>query len=212
MSATPTSNPLTAWQRLRAGNERLFVPVRGHRGGLTADPPVAAVLRCSDSGLASELVFGQSWGSLIDVSTWGHVLDVGALGALEFATDTLGVPLIVVLGHQDCHAMRTAVRAWNEVTMPDGAIRTTVEHAFASIVRRGAQSQSVGLSVEEVTTAHIIDTGLALLERSPTIARRVNAGDCGIVCATTGAADGRLRVLSTVGELGESAEALLECV
>lgn len=75
--------------------------VRGHRGGLTADPPVAAVLRCSDSGLASEVVFGQSWGSLIDVSTWGHVLDVGALGALEFA-DTLGVPLIVVLGHQDC--------------------------------------------------------------------------------------------------------------
>lgn len=212
MSVSPTSNPLTAWQRLRAGNERLFVPVRGHRGGLTADPPVAAVFRCSDSGLASEVVFGQSWGSLIDVSTWGHALDVGVLGALEYATDTLGVPLIVVLGHQDCHAMRTAVRAWNEVTMPDGAIRTTVEHAFGSIVRRGAQIESVGQSVEEVATAHIVDTGLALLERSPTIARRVDAGRCGIVCAMSGAADGRLRVLSTVGELGESAEALLECV
>lgn len=208
MSVTSTPNPLTAWQRLRAGNERLFVPVRGHRGGLAADPPVAAVFRCSDSGLASEMVFGQGWGSLIDVSTWGHVLDFGALGALEFATDVLGVPLIVVLGHHDCHAMRTAVRAWNEVSMPEGAMRTTVEHVFGSIVRRGAHGQSV----EDVTTAHVVETGLALLERSPSIARRVDAGTCGIVCATPDPANGRLRVLSTVGSLGESSGALLECV
>lgn len=210
-SSSPTTTPATplaAWQRLRAGNERLFAPVRGHRGGLTADPPVAAVFRCSDSGLAGELVFGQSWGSLIDVSTWGHVIDVGVLGALEFAVDALEVPLIVVLGHHDCHAMQTAVRAWNEVTIPEGAIRTTVEHAFGSIVRRGAHGQSV----EEVTTAHIVDTGLALLERSPTIARRVDSGRCGIVCATTHQGNGRLQILSTVGALGESADALLECV
>lgn len=208
MSVTPTPNPMTAWQRLRAGNERLFVPVRGHRGGLAADPPVAAVFRCSDSGLASEMVFGQSWGSLIDVSTWGHVIDFGVLGALEFATDALGVPLIVVLGHHDCHAMQTAVRAWNEVTMPEGAMRTTVEHVFGSIVRRGSDGQSV----EDVTTAHVVDTGLALLERSPSIARRVDAGTCGIVCATTDPVNGRLRVLSTVGSVGESSGALLECV
>lgn len=208
MSVTPTPNPMTAWQRLRAGNERLFVPVRGHRGGLATDPPVAAVFRCSDSGLASEMVFGQSWGSLIDVSTWGHVIDFGVLGALEFATDALGVPLIVVLGHHDCHAMQTAVRAWNEVTMPEGAMRTTVEHVFGSIVRRGSDGQSV----DDVTTAHVVDTGLALLERSPSIARRVDAGTCGIVCATTDPANGRLRVLSTVGSLGESSGALLECV
>lgn len=202
------STPLTAWQRLRAGNERFFVPVGEHRGGLSSEPPAAAVFRCADAGLAGETVFGQSRGSLIDVSTWGHVVDAGVLAALEFATETLEVPLIVVLGHHDCRAMSSAVKAWNEAEIPDGAARAMVEHAFGSIVHRGARADSV----EEVTAAHIVETGLALLERSPAIARRVESGRCGIVCATTGDADGRLHVYATVGALGESADELLECV
>ena len=193
---------------MRAGNERFFVPVRGHRGGLTGKPPAAAVFRCADAGLASEMVFGQSWGSLIDVSTWGHVVDSGVLAALEFATETLEAPLIVVLGHHDCHAMRSAVRAWTDADMPEGATRAAVEQTFGSIVHRGARADSV----DDVAAAHIVDTGLALLERSPAIARRVDSGRCGIVCATTDGADGRLRVYATVGAVGESAEALLECV
>lgn len=201
------SQPLIAWQRLQGGNERFFVPVRGHRGGLTGAPPAAAVFRCADAGLASELVFGQSWGSLIDVSTWGHVIDAGVLATLEFAVDTKEVPLIVVLGHGNCEAVRTAAQAWNDATMPDGAIRATVEHVFGSIVHRGASA-----SVGELTAAHMVETGLALLERSPAIARRVEAGQCGIVCAGTDPVDGRLRVYATVGAVGESDDALLECV
>ncbi len=202
------SDPLTAWQRLRAGNERFFVPVKGHRGGLSEEKPTAVVFRCSDAGLASEVVFGQSWGSLIDVSTWGHVVDSGAMGAIEYAVDTLEVPLIVVLGHHECPAMRAAMRAWNDVDMPDGATRTVVENAFGSIVRRGAQADSL----ESVSSAHIVETGLGLLERSPLIARRVDAGKCGIVCATTGPEEGRIRVYATVGAVGEVSDSLLECV
>ena len=213
MSAlTPTAltpaTPLTAWQRLRAGNERSFVPVRGHRGGLTGERPVAAVFRCADAGLASETVFGQSWGSLIEISTWGHMVDSAVIASLEYAVDTLQVPLIVVLGHADCSAMRTAMRAWNEADLPEGAARTMAEQAMGSIVRRGARADSL----EAVTSAHVVETGLGLLERSPVIARRVDAGRCGIVCATAGAADGRLRAYATVGSVGEVSDALLECV
>lgn len=207
MSAT-TPTPLTAWQRLRAGNERFFAPVRGHRGGLIEERPVAAVFRCADAGLASEMVFGQSWGSLVEVSTWGHMVDSAVIATLEYAVDTLEVPLIVVLGHPECNAMRTAMRAWNEADMPDGAARTMAEQAMGSIVRRGARADSV----EMVTSAHIVETGLGLLERSPVIARRVDSGRCGIVCATAGAADGRLRAYATVGSVGEVSDALLECV
>ena len=202
------SEPLTAWQRLRAGNERFFVPVKGHRGGLSEDKPTAVVFRCSDAGVASEMVFGQSWGSLLDVSTWGHVVDAGVLAALEYAVGILEVPLIVVLGHQDCPAMRTAMRAWNDADMPEGATRTVVEHALGSIVRRGARADSI----ESVSSAHIVETGLGLLERSPVIARRVNAGKCGIVCATTGPGEGRIRAYATVGAVGEVSDELLECV
>jgi len=63
-----------------------------------------------------------------------------------------------------------------------------------------------------VTSAHIAETGLALLERSPAIARRVDAGKCAIVCATTDPADGRIVVHATVGAVGEMDGSLLECV
>lgn len=202
------SDPLIAWQRLRAGNEQFFMAVRGHRGGLVDERPVAAVFRCADTGLASEMVFGQNWGSLVDVSTWGHLIDGGVIGTLEYAVDTLEVPLIVVLGHQNCPAMRAAMRAWTDAELPDGATRTVVEHAIGSIVRRGCGAGSI----EAVTSAHIAETGLALLERSPAIARRVDAGKCAIVCATTDPADGRIVVHATVGAVGEMDGSLLECV
>lgn len=208
MSPTAPSDPLLAWQRLRAGNERFFLPVRGHRESPLDERPTAAVFRCADTGLANEVVFGQNFGSLIDVSTWGHVIDNGVLGSLEYAVDTLEVPLIVVLGHQDCHAMRTAMRAWTDAVIPDGAARAMVEHAIGSIVRRGAAADSV----QTVTAAHVAETGLALLERSPVISRRVDAGNCAIVCATTDSADGRITVQATIGAVGEAAGALLECV
>lgn len=202
------SDPLTAWQRLRAGNEQFFVPVRSHRGRFESDGPVAAVLRCADAGVASEMVLGQSWGSLMDVSTWGHVIDAGVLATMEYAVGTLEVPLIVVLGHDDCAAVRTAMRAWNEAAMPDGAMRTVVEQAMSSIVRRGSAADSI----DAVTSAHMVETGLALLERSPVIARRIDAGRCGIVCGATDSQTGRIRVYATVGSVGETEDALLECV
>ena len=78
---------------------------------------------------------------------------------------------------------------------------------------RGAFGDADALeSADAVAEAHIVETGLALLERSPVIARRVNAQKCGIVCAITNSADGRIRVLATVGAVGEADSSLLECV
>lgn len=202
------SDPLIAWKRLSSGNERFFVPLRDSRGTAIDEKPVAAVFRCADTGVASETVFGRNWGSLIDVSTWGHLVDSGVIASLEYAVETLEVPLIVVLGHHDCHAMQTAMRAWNDADIPDGAMRSVVEHALASIVRRGATADSI----EAVTAAHIVETGLALLERSPVIARRVDSGKCGIICATINPDDGKIVVHATVGSVGEVDGTLLECV
>ena len=207
MSPNPPSDPLIAWQRLRTGNENMVINGRGPRRGSADERPIAAVFRCADAGLASEVVFGQSTGSLVEVSTWGHVVDAGVIASLEYALVTLEVPLIVVLGHHGCGAMHAAMRAWNDADPPEGAARTMVEQAMGSIVRRGAHADSP----ETVGAAHIVETGLGLLERSPVITRRVDSGLCGIVSATTGA-DGRLRAYATVGAVGEVSDSLLECV
>lgn len=197
------SDPMSTWQRLRSGNEQGVLRVV--RPAVT--DPVAAVFRCSDPSPAGESLFGQRPGSLIDVSTWGHALGPGVIGTLEYAVGHLGVPLVIVLGHQHCAAMDAAMRAWTEGTLPDGAARTAVEQAISSIVRRGTHADSV----ESLTATHVVETGLGLLERSPIIASRVNAGDCGIVCLTADV-DGRIQTHATLGLLGETSESLLECV
>lgn len=202
----PITDPLIAWQRLRAGTDRALQPVRDRRLGPAGEDPLAVVFRCADAGVASATVFGQDQSDLVEVSSWGQMVDSGVIASLEYAVATLEVPLIVILGHRDCHAMHTAMRAWNNADMPQGAARTMVEQVMGSIVRRGARADSV----ETVGVAHVVETGLGLLERSPVIARRVDAGRCGIVCATTGA-DG-LRVYATVGPVGEVTDELLECV
>lgn len=194
------SEPLIAWQRLRAGTGALRRE--------DADRPTAVVFRCADSGVASETVFGQQVGSLIEVSTWGHAVDSGVMGSLEYAVGNLQVPLIVVLGHHDCPAMKAALAAWNTAMLPEGATRTTIEQAFGSIVRRGARADSVS----DLTAAHVVETGLSLLERSPLIARKVDARQCGIVCATTTNKAGTLATLATVGSVGDPTEELLECI
>ena len=100
------------------------------------------------------------------------------------------------------------MQAWNDAALPDGATRAVIEHAIGSIVRRGAQADSI----EAVTSAHIVETGLALLERSPVIARKVDARQCGIICVTTRPGGGRLQACATIGALGEVEGSLLECV
>lgn len=111
------SNPSITWQRLQAGNQRFYATLRSkQKAGAKDHSPIAVVFRCADADTASEVVLGQSWGSLIDISTWGHVIDTGVLATVEYAVGTLKTPLIVVLGHEHCAAMETALRAWENVS------------------------------------------------------------------------------------------------
>ncbi|MEW5811329.1 MAG: carbonic anhydrase [Actinomycetota bacterium] len=181
--STDARDATTTWQRLKAGVHE------------PTDGPVAAVFRCADARLSNETVLGQSAGALLDVSTWGHTVDTSVLASLEYAVEVLALPLVVVLGHDDCPAMNAALRAWQQAQLPDGAMRAAVEHALLSVVRRGAAADSV----ESVTSAHIVETGLELTQRSPVLARKVDRGECGIVCATIAPDTHALRVLATLG-------------
>ncbi|CAN3127069.1 carbonic anhydrase [Mycobacterium sp. smrl_JER01] len=200
-------DPTTAWQRLRHGNETNPNPL-GNTGELVPGAVAAAVFRCADSAVPSDAVFGLDGGSLLDVSTFGHVIDTGVLATLEFAVQTLRVPLIVVLGHHDCTAMRTAQRAWELAELPDGATRCVVEQVLWSIARRHVPAGSV----DAVAAAHVIETGLGIVQRSPVIAQQVDARTCAVVCASVGIRDGRLRTHATIGPAGERHEELAECV
>jgi carbonic anhydrase len=83
--------------------------------------PTAVVLTCADSTVPPELVFDQPLGSLIVVRTAASLVDEGALAAVEDAIARLEVPVVIVLGHHDCHAVAAAAR-----NAPAGAGEATV--------------------------------------------------------------------------------------
>jgi carbonic anhydrase len=112
-------SPQAALERLLAGNARF---VRGetsgeHRGPqrrkeLTAGQhPIATILCCSDSRVPPELVFDQGLGDIFVVRVAGNVVLEDALGSVEYADVHLHTSLIVVLGHENCGAVRATLDA-----------------------------------------------------------------------------------------------------
>ena len=86
---------------------------------------------------------------------------------VEYAVDTLTTPLIVVPGHPGCAAMHTALKAWHNVASPEGAARAVVEQTVSSLTRLDASI----VEAEDLSAAHVVQTGVTLLHKSPMIAK-----------------------------------------
>jgi len=71
--------------------------------------PHALVVGCSDSRVPLEVVLGQGIGDLFVVRTAGNLCGTFGLASLEFAVEVLHVPLLVILGHTDCGAVKAAL-------------------------------------------------------------------------------------------------------
>ncbi|MET0303520.1 MAG: carbonic anhydrase, partial [Microbacteriaceae bacterium] len=71
--------------------------------------PHAALFGCSDSRLAAEIIFDKGLGDLFVVRNAGQVISDSVVGSLEYAVAVLNVPLILVLGHDECGAVKAAI-------------------------------------------------------------------------------------------------------
>jgi carbonic anhydrase len=157
------------------------------------------VFGCADSRVAAELIFDQGLGDMFVVRTAGQVIDSAVLGSIEFAVTVLGVPLVVVLGHDSCGAVKAALAAMNEGTLPSGYVRDVVERVAPSIWlgRRDGLTR-----VDEFEERHVRETVAQLMSRSTAIAERVSAGTLAIAGATYHLADGRASLVDHVGDIG----------
>src|SRR5271163_4847854 len=140
MSAMPNTDPVTAWKSLKEGNERFVAgqpehPSQSvqHRASLAkGQNPTAVIFGCGDSRVAAELIFDQGLGDMFVVRTAGHVVDSSVLGSIEYAVQMLSVPLIVVLGHDRCGAVKATLDALDGGDVPGGSIRSIVEKVTPS--------------------------------------------------------------------------------
>ncbi|OBH14471.1 carbonic anhydrase [Mycobacterium sp. E1747] len=204
----PNTSPVTAWKALKEGNERFVAgnpqhPSQSveHRASLAGgQKPTAVVFGCADSRVAAELIFDQGLGDMFVVRTAGQAIDSAVLGSIEFAVTVLDVPLVVVLGHDSCGAVKAALAAINDGAIPGGFVRDVVERVAPSVL----MGRRDGLSrVDEFEERHVRETVAQLVSRSSAIAERIAAGTLAVAGATYHLADGRAALVDHVGDIGE---------
>jgi carbonic anhydrase len=212
MTTTPTTRPATGWPAtpeqalrfLRDGNARFVAGAAEHpnqdaarrEAAANTQRPFAVLFGCSDSRVAAEIIFDRGLGDLFVVRTAGHLVGAEVLASIEYGVAVLGTPLVVVLSHDSCGAVRAALEAHDSGVTPPGHLRRIVERLTPEVLVAKARGID---DPDEVARLHGRATAQALLEQSTLVRDRVEAGACGIAVLAYRLVDGRAHVVASHG-------------
>ena len=176
-----------AAMRPAIGRERRLEIARGQA-------PFAVLVGCADSRVAPELLFGRGLGELFIVRNAGNTVDNAAQGSIEYAVAELGVPLVVVLGHERCGAVDAAVSVVQDNATFPGSIGQMVEPIIPAVLR--ARAANPGAARDELLDASVRANAMRVAERlrkSEALLRdAVQAGRLKVVAARYDLDDGKV--------------------
>jgi len=169
-------------KHLKEGNERFVAGTPRHtsvspklRATLyeKGQNPYATIIGCSDSRVPLETIFDAGPGELFVIRTAGNVVNVVEMGSLEYGVLHLKTPLVVVLGHQNCGAVRAAIDGGNH----SPAIQTLLEEIIPVVPRVPADNPY------EVCENENIRRTVSKIAANPRIAKLVSQGDLHLAAA-----------------------------
>lgn len=199
----PTTRPGKVWNAMLDGNARFIAgePQHPHQdverreSVANGQEPVAAVFGCADSRLAAEIIFDMGLGDAFVVRNAGQVVSDSVIGSLEYAVAVLHVPLILVLGHDSCGAVASAIASQAEDADPLPPHIAQLIAPIVPAVHRVAGDGAVdpeSVDASEVGREHLRDTVSELLAQSEIIASAVAENTLAIVGANYRLAEGRV--------------------
>lgn len=158
--------------------------------------PYAIILCCSDSRVPPEIVFDKAMGEIFVVRVAGNVPDPVVLGSIEYAAEHIGSPLLMVLGHERCGAVKATVEAVHAKAKAEGNLGTIV--TAVTPAAKKAIASGKGKSPDQVVEAAVDgNTQLVrenLTKRSRVIAKLVKEGKLRIVAAKYDLDDGTVKI------------------
>lgn len=203
-ATSPVTTPAEALARLKEGNRRFvedaeacasnLVAARGELAG--GQHPWATILTCSDSRVSPELVFGGSTlGELFVIRNAGNVLDTGALGTIEYGTEHLKSPLVVVMGHSKCGAVTAACDEVTKGAVPGGSIGKMVQPILPVVL--SAKDKGEGL-VAETVRLNAISGARRIADESHIVSELVTSGAVRVVAAVYDIASGEVEFIEDI--------------
>lgn len=112
--------------------------------------PFATVLSCSDSRVAPEIIFDQGLGDIFIVRVAGNVVEPTTLGSIEYGVEHLHTPLLVILGHESCGAVKAALEAKGK---PEGNLGAILKKIMPAVntARKAKKdtSETLNIAIQE---------------------------------------------------------------
>ena len=199
--------PKEAWAALLEGNKHFISGEPAHprqdvdRRESVAEiqKPFAALFGCSDSRLSAEIIFDVGLGDLFVVRNAGQVIAETILGSLEYSVEVLGVSLILVLGHDECGAIRATIDATEGKANAKGQFIADLVSRIEPTVRTAHQAGKY--AIDEITELHVQDTINEMLTSSKLISDAVKAGTLAVVGANYKLTLGEIHPIVTIGDI-----------
>lgn len=196
-------HPDAILNRLMEGNRHFVAGTLTHpgrspkdfRGLAQGQNPVAAIVGCADSRVPPEILFDQGVGDLFIIRIAGNYVNgagSSVKGSVEYAVAELGVPLVMVLGHSQCGAIKAAMQHLHDNDALPGAINDLVNTIKPSVLESKGKP---GDPLENAIRANVRRSVERLRTLDPVIAPAVQSGTVKVVGAVYDLASGKVRAI-----------------
>ena len=179
-----TLTPYQGYELLREGNKRFINNLKtdhDHLGLInqTRDGqyPFAVILSCMDSRTSVELVFDQGLGDLFSIRVAGNIVNNDILASIEYAIKYIGSKVLMVLGHTECGAIKSAKQG-----VTDGHITDLLKRIQSSITKAMLDDKEYQFE-DKVAYANVENSLQEILTRSAIVKDMFEKGQIGIVGA-----------------------------
>jgi carbonic anhydrase len=175
--------PFQGYELLRDGNKRFINNLNKDHDHLevinqTSEGqfPFAVILSCMDSRTSVELIFDQGLGDLFSIRVAGNIVNNDILGSLEYAVKYVGTKVLMVLGHTECGAIKSA-----KAGVADGHITSLLRRIQPSISKALLRDDAERLFSDKVAYANVENSLEEILTSSAIVKEMFGNGEIGIV-------------------------------
>jgi carbonic anhydrase len=155
--------------------------------------PKAVILACIDSRVPVEYIFDQGIGDVFVVRVAGNIEDQELLGSMEYGVGVSGSKLLMVLGHENCGAVKSAI---NKVDVGSENVDALLHHLEQAIQEiEGDRDVKNKEYFDKVIKNNVHQTVEDIRNRSSIISSLEKEGKVKVVGAYYSLTDGKVTIL-----------------
>ena len=178
-----TLTPMQGYNLLVEGNERFINNLATDHDHLElinqtreGQYPFAVILSCMDSRTSVELIFDQGLGDLFSVRVAGNIVNNDIVASIEYAIKYVGSKVLMVLGHTECGAIKSA-----KMGVKDGHITELLKRIQPAISKAMLHDDTQYQFQDGVAYANVENSLEEIITKSEIVKTMFEAGEIGIV-------------------------------